>query len=356
MIKSAMATALVAILACNALAQDQVILSSSNYNPLEGTTIGRTIGEAAFTKAMYVWVTANTGDEIAPQTVGYTDEVINGVTNHVPNSSAGIDLSYTVSNQSLLAGFSPNTANVFLINGGSDYNPALTNGSNRWDAVSSQTLGTPAASISDINAIAASVQLDSSTPPNIVGTTTGFRGLENVNAGSNSALSGGTGGNGIDPASVTRGTQKYFLLGEVDLSVTAFGTAKLAISEGSLGIFQGSTDMGPNGNAKYSVDSQTVTVTLLGDSDLNGQDNQADLNAVTNHWQAVNQTWASGDFDYNGQDNQADLNAVTNHWQQSIVGSSSISSVPEPGSIVLLGLGSLALLVGGRKIRCRKEN
>jgi len=80
-IKSVLAAMIVALTASSTWAQDQIILSSSNYNPLEGTTIGRTIGEAAFTKAMYVWATANTPDEIAPQTVGYTDVTINSVVN-----------------------------------------------------------------------------------------------------------------------------------------------------------------------------------------------------------------------------------------------------------------------------------
>src|ERR1700690_3393362 len=75
-VKSTLAMMIVAAIASHAWAQDQVVLSTSNYNPLEGTPIGRTIGQAAFTKAMYIWVTANTGDEIAPQTVGFTDETI----------------------------------------------------------------------------------------------------------------------------------------------------------------------------------------------------------------------------------------------------------------------------------------
>jgi len=355
-IKSVLAAMIVALTASSTWAQDQIILSSSNYNPLEGTTIGRTIGEAAFTKAMYVWATANTPDEIAPQTVGYTDVTINSVVNHIPNSSAGIDLSYGVSAQTLQPGWTGAATSVFLLSGASDYNPTLVGPSpttTRWDAVSSQTLGTPAASISDINAVAASVALDSNSPPNVTSSTTAFRGLENVNGGTNSSLTNGAGGTGIDPESATRNGRVYFLLGEVDLNVTAFGTAQLAVSVGSLGMFQGATDK----SSAYTLDNDTVHVALAGDADLSGNVNQTDLNAVTGHWQQTGTgTWATGDFDYNGQTNQSDLNTVTGNWQKNINGTSSISSVPEPGSIVLLGLGSLALLAGGRKIRSRKEN
>ena len=232
-----------------------MILSSSNYNPLEGTTIGRTIGQAAFTKAMYIWVTANTGDEIAPQTVGYTDETINSVVNHVPNSAAGLDLSYTVSSQSLIAGWAGAATNVFLLNGASVYNPTLVGPSpttSRWDMVTPAiSLGTPAASISEVNAVASSVALDGSNPPNVTSSVTAFRGLENVNAGSNSNLNNGAGGNGIDPMSATVSSKNYFLLGEVDLSVTAFGTAQLAISAGKPWDF--TRDSTQNGRIRWTA-------------------------------------------------------------------------------------------------------
>ncbi|HZZ29344.1 MAG TPA: PEP-CTERM sorting domain-containing protein [Pirellulales bacterium] len=358
MMKTMLAATIVGAFAASAWAQDTMILSTSNTNPLYGDIIGRQIGQAAFTAPLYVWVTANTGDEIAPQSLGFTNETINGNTNPVPNSAAGMGLTYTVSGQTLVPGFSPPTANVFLLNGASMYNPSLGNvtfpvsaPTTRWDNVTTITAGSisPTSSIADVNAIGNSVALSGATPPVVTSDPASYRGLENVNAGA-------TLGAGKDPQSLTIAGVSYFLAGEVDLSVTGFGTANLAISEGNPAIAQGATDIGPNGgaNAKYTLGSTSVRVALAGDANLNGTTDLGDINLITNvaNWQKPG-TWGglNGDVNGDGQVNLGDINIVTNvaNWQKSIVGSSSISGVPEPASFVLLGLGTVALLVRSRR-------
>jgi autotransporter-associated beta strand protein len=85
----------------------------------------------------------------------------------------------------------------------------------------------------------------------------------------------------------------------------------------------------------------TVMFTLYGDSNLDGTVNGADLNAVLSDYNKTGKTWQQGDFNYDGTVNGADLNAVLSNYNQHVnVG----AAVPEPSTLVLLGIGALSLL------------
>ncbi len=85
---------------------------------------------------------------------------------------------------------------------------------------------------------------------------------------------------------------------------------------------------------------------LVGDSNLDGQINASDLNALGLSWLTDVQDWSKGNFTGSGV-NAADLNAMALNWQQSVPVA---SPVPEPSS-VLLGLMSLLGLFAVRRQR-----
>ena len=72
---------------------------------------------------------------------------------------------------------------------------------------------------------------------------------------------------------------------------------------------------------------------LEGDSDLDGNVNATDLNAMALSWQQSPNTWSGGDFDASGQVNAGDLNLVGLSWQQAI--GAPIAIVPEPSTTAL---------------------
>jgi hypothetical protein len=95
--------------------------------------------------------------------------------------------------------------------------------------------------------------------------------------------------------------------------------------------------------------------TLLGDSDLDGRVNVADLaNLAGNFGQANGQFWISGDFDYNGNVNVADLADLAGNFGKTLSSGGlaapaslavNSTSVPEPTSLgLLLTLATAALL------------
>jgi hypothetical protein len=85
---------------------------------------------------------------------------------------------------------------------------------------------------------------------------------------------------------------------------------------------------------------EVLTVALPGDADLNGTINGADLNAVLSNCNLSGMTWAQGDFNGDGTVNGTDLNTVLSNYNQRIgVG----AAVPEPSTVVLLGMGAVAL-------------
>jgi autotransporter-associated beta strand protein/T5SS/PEP-CTERM-associated repeat protein len=96
----------------------------------------------------------------------------------------------------------------------------------------------------------------------------------------------------------------------------------------------------------------TVVNTLLGDADVNGTVNGADLNIVLSNYNATcaagHAGWLSGDFDFNSTINGADLNIVLSNYNQVL---SATTAVPEPSALLLAaaGLAGLAAFAWRRR-------
>ncbi len=89
---------------------------------------------------------------------------------------------------------------------------------------------------------------------------------------------------------------------------------------------------------------------LLGDANLDGSVNAADLNALGRNWLRSPNAWQSGDFTADGTVNANDLNQLALNWQQSIPSAASPASVPEPAASILLLLAIMATpLLGHRR-------
>jgi hypothetical protein len=84
--------------------------------------------------------------------------------------------------------------------------------------------------------------------------------------------------------------------------------------------------------------------TFVGDANLDGQVNAADLNALALSWRADDATsWEQGDFNGDGFINATDLNDLALNWQSGTV---QASAAPEPSGgslLVIAGLGMLML-------------
>ena len=91
---------------------------------------------------------------------------------------------------------------------------------------------------------------------------------------------------------------------------------------------------------------------LLGDANLDGIVDAADLNIVGQNWNMPTGTWNRGDFDASGETNASDLNVLGIHWRQSnydgVMLAPHITSVPEPRP----ALPWLAALYAMRRRRC----
>jgi hypothetical protein len=112
-----------------------------------------------------------------------------------------------------------------------------------------------------------------------------------------------------------------------------------------------------------------VRFTLLGDSDLDGRVNVADLaNLAGNFGKTSNQVWISGDFDYNANVNVADLADLAGNFGKSLPGGimtgasadsfAAAAAVPEPSCLPSLGLAAAAVFASiprARRRRCRAQ-
>jgi hypothetical protein len=73
---------------------------------------------------------------------------------------------------------------------------------------------------------------------------------------------------------------------------------------------------------------------IPGDANLDGVVDDEDASILAANWQMTGMVWSNGDFNGDGIVNDADASILAAHWQESIEGA---SSVPEPGSLALLG-------------------
>ena len=87
----------------------------------------------------------------------------------------------------------------------------------------------------------------------------------------------------------------------------------------------------------------------LGDANLDGTANAADLNAVGLNWLGSPNSWTGGDFTANGVTDAADLNVLGLNWLSTIAAAADQSAVPEPNSVWMIGTGLLLLMRGGRR-------
>jgi hypothetical protein len=131
-----------------------------------------------------------------------------------------------------------------------------------------------------------------------------------------------------------------------------------------LGYAEASTIPGAGGGtySGQAVDSTAVIVafTYLGDTDLDGDVDVADLGAMATNWQATGD-WINGDFDYSGAIEVNDLGLLATNWQAGVTASTPTFAraidglglpdvaVPEPALEGLLL--AAAPFVRGRAIR-----
>jgi hypothetical protein len=88
-----------------------------------------------------------------------------------------------------------------------------------------------------------------------------------------------------------------------------------------------------------------ITIAEAGDANLDGVVNGTDLSILSANFGLADMGWTGADFDNDGISNGTDLSIMSGNFGDGVT-----SSVPEPATIGLLGLGGLGLLVAkGRR-------
>jgi hypothetical protein len=96
-------------------------------------------------------------------------------------------------------------------------------------------------------------------------------------------------------------------------------------------------------------DETLIRYTLFGDLDLNGTVDGTDYDTMKFYFGTTSgMTWQEGDLDYNGTVDGLDYDVLKFNYGATLPAAPSLASapgvVPEPATLVLLGLGAVALL------------
>jgi hypothetical protein len=109
------------------------------------------------------------------------------------------------------------------------------------------------------------------------------------------------------------------------------------------------------GGVSVDVGSVLVGAELLGDSNADGHVDLTDLSTVLNNFGSATNAWTSGNFDGGATVDLTDLSDVLNNFGASNPNASDGGAVaavatPEPASLVVLGIGALAVFGRRRKV------
>ncbi|MDB5325597.1 MAG: autotransporter-associated beta strand repeat family protein [Phycisphaerales bacterium] len=147
-------------------------------------------------------------------------------------------------------------------------------------------------------------------------------------------------------------------IGRVVLTGTTAAIIQALVGNGSTGsVFTSSADLSHNiGYGDVGSGGITVRYTLLGDANLDGSVNFNDFLVLQNNFNQPG-IFVQGDFNYDGVVNFNDFLVLQNNFNQSVSGvapgvskaeiaamTAFASSVPEPTSLAVLGLGAAAML------------